>query len=60
MESAVEVGEKVKKGQAVAYVIDPYMGEQKEVLRSPIEGTVAFLHEEAMTYSNAAVLKIIP
>lgn len=59
-ESAVGVGEKVKKGQVVACVIDPYVGEEKEVLYSPIEGTVAFLHEEAMTYSNAAVLKIIP
>lgn len=58
-ENLVKVGEEVTKGQEMARVIDPYEGEVKEVLLSPVDGIVFFAHNDPLTYANTAVFKLI-
>lgn len=58
-EQAVSPGEKVEKGQLLAKILDPYLGTVRSQLFAPADGTVAFVHDEAMTYENTAVLKLI-
>ncbi len=58
--STVHVGSIVVKGDVLAEIIDPYSGEVCEEVVSPVNGTVFFMHNAAMTYSNAALFKIIP
>ena len=58
-ESKVTVGEEVVEGQLLAQIMDPYTNEVKCRLCSPVSGVIDFLHDEAMTYENTAVIKII-
>lgn len=59
-EGQVSVGEKVEPGQVLARIMDPYLGIQKQEITAPVEGTVAFAHNETMAYQNTAVFKLIP
>ncbi len=58
-ESAVNVGEEISKGQILARIMDPYEGEVKETLKSPVDGIVFFAHNEPLTYADTAVFKLI-
>lgn len=58
-EGRVKVQERVEKGQVLARIIHPYEAVVKEELVSPVEGTVAFIHNETLAYQNTAVIKII-
>ena len=58
-DSKVDVGEEVLKGQLLATIQDVYTAEIIGELHSPINGVVAFMHDEPMTYANTAVFKII-
>lgn len=58
-ESAVHVGEEILKGQILARILDPYGGEVKELLKSPVDGMVFFAHNEPLTYADTAVFKLI-
>ena len=58
-EASVRPGEEVEKGQLLARIYDPYLGTLKSILYAPVQSTVAFVHDEAMTYENTAVLKLI-
>lgn len=58
-EAAVKPGEIVEKGQLLAKILDPYLGSVRNSLYAPANGTIAFVHDEPMTYENTAVLKII-
>ena len=49
----------MEKGQLLARIYDPYLGTLKSILYAPVQSTVAFVHDEAMTYENTAVLKLI-
>ena len=59
-EALVNAGDRVEKGQKLAVITNPMTGEINEVLRSDIEGVVAFLHNETMCYQKTAVIKLIP
>lgn len=59
-QSGIKVGQRVLKGQPIAFVINPYDGTVKEKILSPVTGTVFFVHNHPMTYANTAVLKIVP
>lgn len=59
-ENKVHVGEEISKGQILARIIDPLDGEEKETLKSPIDGVVFFAHNEPLSYANTAVFKLIP
>ena len=58
-ESQVKVGEEVSKGQVLAQILDPYEGEVKEQLVSPVDGIIFFAHNEPLTYANTAVFKMV-
>ena len=58
-ESVVMPGEEVEKGQVLARIRDSYLGTIRSSLYAPLHGTVAFVHDESMTYENTAVLKLI-
>ncbi|MDY3249073.1 MAG: M14 family metallopeptidase [Candidatus Choladocola sp.] len=58
-ESCVKPGEEVFEGQLLAHIWDPYLATLRCSLFAPVYGTVAFVHDEAMTYENTAVLKLI-
>ncbi|MFQ9514465.1 MAG: M14 family metallopeptidase [Eubacterium sp.] len=58
-DSQVAPGEEVEEGQLLARIIDTYRGTVKSEIFSPVEGVVAFLHDEAMTYEDTAVIKLI-
>lgn len=58
-EPKVKVGEEVLKGQTLAEIMDPYEGEVKERLKSPVDGIVFFAHNEPLTYADTAVFKLI-
>lgn len=57
-EAYVKPGDEVYEGQLLAHIYDPYIGTMKSALFSPVHATVAFVHDEAMTYENTAVLKL--
>lgn len=59
-EGLVHVQERVECGQTLARIVDPYEAYVREELKAPIEGTVAFIHNETLAYQNTAVIKIIP
>lgn len=59
-EGFVRVQDRVEKGQVLARIIDPYEAYVREELISPIEGTVAFIHNETLAYQNTALIKLIP
>lgn len=56
----VSVGDRVAVGQKLAVIRDTYTNETKQVLRSPVEGTLFFVRNEPLTYQATAVFKIIP
>ncbi|MCC8067303.1 MAG: M14 family metallopeptidase [Clostridiales bacterium] len=58
-EALVQPGEEVDEGQLLARIYDPYLGTIRSTLHAPMHSTVAFVHDEAMTYQSTAVLKLI-
>lgn len=58
-ESCVRVGEEVIQGQVMAKVIDPYEGEEAEILCAPVDGMVFFAHNDPLTYADTAVFKLV-
>ncbi|MCD7766986.1 MAG: M14 family metallopeptidase [Lachnospiraceae bacterium] len=59
-ETLVQPGDEVDEGQLLARIYDPYLGTVRCTLHAPAHSTVAFVHDEAMTYQSTAVLKLIP
>ena len=59
-EGVVKAGEKVEKNQLLAKILNPYTGESRQEIRSPLEGIIAFVHNETLAYQNTAVIKVIP
>ena len=55
----MHVGEEILKGQIFARILDPYEGEVKELLKSPVDGMVFFAHNEPLTYADTAAFKLI-
>ncbi len=58
-ESFVEPGERVEKDRLLAKVSNPYDGTVLYEMYAPEDATVAFLHNEAMTYADTAAFKLI-
>lgn len=58
--SMVSVGEKVEKGQLLAYILDTCEGEVIEELRAPADGVIFFEHDKPLVYANTAVIKLLP
>ncbi|MGN0154326.1 MAG: M14 family metallopeptidase [Lachnospiraceae bacterium] len=58
-ESLVTVGEKVKEGQPMANVIDPYEGEIVEVLTADRDGRVFFIQDAPFILEKTLAFKMI-
>lgn len=49
----------VEKGQPLAEIIDPFMGDVKAVVKSPCKGVVFFSYNRDLVVQNALIFKII-
>lgn len=58
-EPKVRVEDEVKAGEVLADILDPYNGEVREQIISPMNGTVFFAHNRPLTYNNTVVYKLI-
>lgn len=58
-EMLVCAGERVRMGQPLANIIDPYEGEIMETLYAPVDSIVFFIHSEPMTYASTAVIRLL-
>ena len=55
----VRAGQRVTRGQELARITDPYTGQVRQVIISPIDGVAAFVHNETLAYQQTAVIKLI-
>jgi hypothetical protein len=58
-ENMVSAGEEVSKGQLLCEIRNPFNGELKQRIESPIDGIVFFIHSDPLVYANTAVMKIV-
>ena len=58
-ECKVSVGDQVEKGELLAQILDPFDGSLRSNILSPVEGTILFAQDEAMTYDSTALFKIV-
>ena len=57
-ECKVSVGDQVEKGELLAQILDPFDGSLRSNILSPVDGTILFAQDEAMTYDSTALFKI--
>ena len=58
--TTVRVGDRVRKGQTVAQVLDAFDTHALETLQSPVDGRVFFLRTEPLVQQHMVVLRIVP
>lgn len=54
----VGAGPHVEEGQVLARILDPYDGAVREVVKSPVEGTVFFAHNRPLALEHAIIYRI--
>ena len=59
LQCVVRPGQRVKEGELLARILDPYECYVRAQLKAPVSGVVAFAGDEPMVYENTAVLKLI-
>lgn len=55
-----DVNARVKKGDTLAEILDPYTGNSIDCIKSPINGIVFFHASQPLIYSNTPLFRIIP
>lgn len=55
----VEVGQRVEKGELLAEILDPYMGEVKKEITAPVSGKIFFERNKPLVYANTVLFRII-
>lgn len=55
-----DVNTRVKKGDTLAEIIDPYTGMPVDTIKSPVNGIVFFHADQPVIYSQAPLYRIIP
>lgn len=55
-----DVNARVKKGDTLAEILDPYTGNNIDDIKSPINGIVFFHASQPLIYSNTPLFRIIP
>lgn len=55
-----QVNTHVKKGEILAQILDPFTGETKENVKSPVDGIVFFHVNQPIIYSQTPLFRIIP
>ena len=56
----VRVGDRVRKGQKLAQVLDGYDTHVLETLQSPVDGRVFFMRTDSLVQQHMVVLRIVP
>lgn len=54
-----EPGAEVARGDILARIMHPYEGREVSVVRSPVDGTVFFARNKAITFQNTLLFRII-
>ena len=54
------VGERVRQGQKLAYILDACEGEIIEELTATVDGVIFHENDKPMVYANTALIKILP
>ena len=55
-----EVNARVKQGELLAQIVDPYLGTVIEEILSPVDGIVFFHASQPILYSHTSLFRIIP
>ena len=55
-----EVNARVKQGELLAQIVDPYQGTVIEEVLSPVDGIVFFHASQPILYSHTSLFRIIP
>ena len=55
----VDSGQKVRKGQLLARILDPGEGRVLDELCSPVDGTVFYVQSNSLSYAHAALVKLL-
>ena len=53
-------GEEVDEGELMAEILDPFTGEVKEAIKSPVEGVIFFEMRKPLTNQHEIAFRIIP
>ena len=59
LDTRVQAGERVSRGQLLAQIQDAYTGEPLQDIVSPDAATVFFVGDDAMTFQRTAVFKLV-
>ncbi|MFM2290960.1 MAG: hypothetical protein RIS29_773 [Bacteroidota bacterium] len=51
--------EEIKAGDLLAKILDPFTGEVRSEVFSPVDGTIFFAHEKPLIHQNTVVYKIV-
>ena len=60
MESLVQAGDVVIRGQVMAHVTEPLTGDIIQTVTAPEDGIIAFEYDSPIVYQNTAAFKLIP
>lgn len=52
-------GAHVRRGEQLAFIMDPYDGSVREVLRTPVTGTLFFVHDQPFVLEHTPVYKVL-
>lgn len=52
-------GAHVRRGEQLAFIMDPYDGSVREVLRTPVTGTLFFVHDRPFVLERTPVFKVL-
>ena len=58
--STVRVGDRVRKGQKLAQVLDAFDTHVLETLQAPVDGRVFFMRADSLVQQHMVVLRIVP
>ncbi|OIP84362.1 MAG: succinylglutamate desuccinylase [Porphyromonadaceae bacterium CG2_30_38_12] len=51
--------DEVKKGDILAKILDPFTGEVRSEIISPLDGTIFFAHQKPLVHHNTVMFKIV-
>lgn len=54
-----KAGDEIKTGDLLAKILDPFTGETRCTILSPIDGTIFFAHHKPLIHQNTLVYKIV-
>ncbi|MGN0905735.1 MAG: M14 family metallopeptidase, partial [Bullifex sp.] len=59
LETLRKGGDNIQKGETLARILDTYTSEVLSEIKSPVDGIIEFSSNEALTYENTTIFKLI-